>query len=76
MNDNPSKDGVHCDNCHTELTTRKDDDPEVVLARLKVYHETTEVLKEYYARKGVLRIVIGSESVDETSLRTLEAIGD
>ena len=76
VNDNPSKDGVHCDNCGTELTTRKDDDPEVVLARLKVYHETTEVLKDYYEKKGVLRIVVGSESVDETSLRTLEAIGE
>ena len=76
VNENPSKDGVHCDNCGTELTTRKDDDPEVVLARLKVYHETTEVLKDYYEKKGVLRIVVGSESVDETSLRTLEAIGE
>ena len=76
VNDNPSKDGVHCDNCGTELTTRKDDDPEVVLSRLKVYHETTEVLKDFYKKKGVLRIVIGSGSVEETSKRTLEAIGE
>ena len=76
VNDNPSKDGVTCDNCKTELTTRADDAPEVVLARLKVYHETTELLKGFYEKKGVLRIVHGSENLEETSARTLEAIGE
>ena len=76
VNDNPSKDGVHCDNCKTELTTRADDAPEVVLARLEVYHQTTELLKSLYEKKGILKIVHGSDSVEETSARTLEAIGE
>ena len=76
VNDNPSKDGVHCDNCKTELTTRADDAPEVVLARLEVYHQTTELLKSFYEKKGILKIVHGSDSVEETSARTLEAIGE
>ena len=33
-------------------------------------------LKDFYKKKGVLRIVIGSGSVEETSKRTLEAIGE
>ena len=72
---NPSLDGVHCDKCKTELTTRADDAPEVVISRLSVYHETTEPLKDYYARKGILKTVIGADSVEETSKRTMEAIG-
>ena len=76
VTDKPSRDGVTCGNCKTELTTRADDAPEVVLSRLKVYHETTEVLKDFYEKKGVLRIVHGSESLEETTKRTLEAIGE
>ena len=73
--DNPSRDGKSCDNCGTELTTRADDAPEVVSSRLAVYHELTEPLKEYYLKKGILRTVDGNGSVEQTSLRTVEAIG-
>lgn len=72
---NPSKDGVHCDKCKIPLTTRKDDVPEIVLSRLAVYHETTEPLKEYYTKKGVLKLVDGTGDVEETSRCTMEAIG-
>ncbi len=75
ITDKPSRDGVHCDNCNTELTVRKDDAPDVVISRLAVYHETTEPLKEYYSKKGILRIVYGNGSVEQTSARTVEAIG-
>ena len=76
VTDNPSRDGVHCDNCGTELTVRRDDDPAVVLSRLAVYHETTEPLKEYYAKRGILKTVDGNGPVEQTSARTLEAIGE
>ena len=76
VTDNPSRDGVHCDNCNTELTTRRDDAPEVVLSRLAIYHETTEPLKEYYAKRGILKTVDGNGPVEQTSARTLEAIGE
>lgn len=72
---NPSKDGVSCDKCHTELTVRRDDDPKVVLSRLEVYHSTTEPLKDYYAAKGSLRLVDGVGSVSEISKRTMQALG-
>ena len=74
VSDNPSRDGKSCDKCGTELTTRADDAPEVVLNRLVTYHEKTEPLKEYYLKKGLLREVDGNGSVEQTSLRTVEAI--
>ena len=70
----PSADGKTCDNCKTELTLRKDDSPEVVINRLKTYHELTEPLKDYYAGKGKLKIVIGQEEVSDTTKLTLAAI--
>ncbi len=72
---NPSNDGVNCDKCGKKLIMRSDDAPEVVLSRLEVYHSTTEPLKDYYGKKGNLTIVIGAEALEETSKRTLEALG-
>lgn len=70
----PAADGVHCDTCGTALVVRKDDNPEVVRDRLKVYHEQTEPLKDFYEKKGKLRIVIGQIQVADTTRLTFEAI--
>ena len=75
VNENPSKDGKTCDRCHTELTQRADDAPEVVLNRLETYHKKTEPLKEFYSSRGILKLVDGNGSVEQTSLRTNEALG-
>ena len=72
---NPSIDGENCDKCKTKLTTRADDAPEVVLSRLEVYHTTTEPLKDYYAKAGNLKLVEGADEIEETSRRTLHALG-
>ncbi len=72
---NPSKDGVNCDKCGIALTTRKDDDPEVVKSRLEVYHSTTEPLKDYYAGSGKLVTVDGVGTVEEITVRTFKALG-
>ncbi len=71
----PAKDGETCDKCGATLTIRKDDAPEVVLERLKVYHDVTEPLKDYYAKKGILKVIIGAEQLEETTARTLKALG-
>ncbi|MBQ3015697.1 MAG: adenylate kinase [Clostridia bacterium] len=71
---NPSSDGVNCDKCKVELTIRKDDAPEVVKSRLEVYHSTTEPLKEFYSKKGSLKLVDGVGSVDEISYRTIKVL--
>ncbi len=65
-----------CDACGGELVQRKDDEPATVLDRLKVYHEQTEPLKDYYEKKGILRIVEGQEEVADTSALTLKALED
>lgn len=70
----PSKDGENCDLCGAGLVIRKDDDPEIIKDRLKVYHEQTEPLKEYYGNKGILREVIGQEEVADTTRLVLEAV--
>lgn len=71
----PEKDGV-CNLCSAELVQRKDDAPETVLERLKVYHEETEPLKDYYAKTGKLRIVEGQEDVADTTKLTFKALED
>lgn len=70
----PRTDGV-CDLCGGELSRRKDDDPEVVLDRLRVYHEQTEPLKGYYEKTGKLRTVEGQEEVADTTKLTFAALG-
>ncbi len=71
----PAVDGV-CNACGGELVQRKDDHPDTVLDRLHVYHEQTEPLKEYYEKKGILRIVEGQEEVADTTALTLKALED
>lgn len=71
----PAKDGV-CNACGGELVQRKDDHPDTVLDRLHVYHEQTEPLKDYYEKKGILRIVVGQEEVADTTALTLKALED
>ena len=63
-----------CDKCNGELITRADDKPEVIKSRLDVYHEQTEPLKDFYAAKGVLKIVVGQEKIEDTTALTIAAI--
>ncbi|MBR5452461.1 MAG: adenylate kinase [Clostridia bacterium] len=69
-----SADGETCDKCGTTLSIRRDDMPEVVLSRLETYHETTEPLKDYYSGRGILKLVVGQEKLDDTTRLTAEAI--
>ena len=71
----PKTAGV-CDACGGELVQRKDDAPETVLERLKVYHAETEPLKAFYEKKGKLFIVEGQEDVADTTALTLKAMED
>ena len=70
----PSADGVHCDKCGETLSIRRDDAPEVVVSRLFVYHEQTEPLKDFYGKKGILKLVMGQEEVTDTTALTIQAI--
>jgi len=55
---NPPPEGV-------EVITRKDDTPEVIKDRLKVYHAQTQPLIAYYKEKGILKTVDGAPPPDE-----------
>lgn len=72
---NPPKESGRCDLCGTELIIRKDDAPETVRHRLEVYHASTEVLKDFYAKLGRLRTVNGSQSIEGANEDILKAIG-
>ncbi|MCR5783623.1 MAG: adenylate kinase [Clostridia bacterium] len=73
VNKIPAKEGI-CDVCGGELIMRSDDNPETVLERLRVYHEQTEPLKEFYAGRGIVRAVDGEQSIEQTSALVLQAL--
>ena len=69
----PETDGA-CDTCGGALVQRRDDHPDTVRERLRVYHEQTEPLKTYYQQQGKLRIVQGQEEVADTTRLTLAEV--
>lgn len=69
----PRQEGI-CDKCGEKLGIRHDDDPQVVLQRLEVYHRQTEPVKHYYAGLGKLRSVEGLGSVEEIRRRVFETL--
>ena len=71
----PEKDGV-CNLCGAQLVQRTDDREETVLERLKIYHEQTEPLVDYYTKKNKLVAVEGQEEVADTTALTLKALED
>jgi len=71
----PSKEEGICDECGGELYVREDDAPETVRARLSVYHEQTEPLKNYYAQIGKLHEVPGNIPVAEVRNAIFEILG-
>lgn len=62
----PPKVANICDSCGAELTIRKDDEPETVKARLKVYHDETEPLIGFYKSRGKLFVVDGTGTPEKT----------
>lgn len=69
----PQQDGV-CDRCGTTLVQRKDDEPKTVEERLRVYHEQTEPLRDYYAAAGKLLVMDGQQGIQEIAEQTLAAL--
>lgn len=70
----PKKEGV-CDDCGGELYQRDDDKEETIAKRLKVYHEQTSALKDYYKNSGKLYIVNGVGEVEEIYKQIKEILG-
>lgn len=70
----PKVEGV-CDHCGKELSIRKDDAPETVRNRLKVFHQETEPLKGFYEKLGKLKLVEGNQPIADITNAILKAIG-
>ena len=69
----PKVEGV-CDKCNGKLIHRKDDTEEVVIDRLKTYHELTQPLIDYYREKKVLKRVPGFIDSQEERLNMIDAM--
>lgn len=64
---NSPKEEGRCDMCGSRLIQRKDDNPEVIKERLKIYREQTEPLIDYYKKKSVYFRVNGEGEVETVS---------
>ena len=62
---NPPKTEGVCDDCGETLIQRKDDNEETVLNRLKVYHETTAPVIDFYDNKGILLRTSGVGDIND-----------
>ncbi|MCX8084354.1 MAG: adenylate kinase [Calditerrivibrio sp.] len=71
---NPPKVDNVCDDCGGALYQRDDDKEETISKRLKVYHEQTSALKDYYKNSGKLHVVNGEGDVDEIYARIKEIL--
>lgn len=65
----------HCDRCGGKLIRRKDDEPETIAERFRVYHEETEPLKGYYASKGKLVTIDARIGAAEITAEVLKILG-
>jgi adenylate kinase len=70
----PPKSEGKCDKCDGELYQRDDDKKETITARLRVYNEKTELLIEYFSKKGLKRSVHGSGGIDEIFSKVTEVL--
>lgn len=68
-----SKDGI-CDKCGGKLYQRADDKLETVSERLRVYHDQTEDLVEYYKKNGILKEIIADANIKVITKNIFDAI--
>lgn len=62
----PSKDGRHCDDHpETQLHQRDDDTVQTVKRRLEVYQKQTSPLVDHYRKRGLLKEVNGTGTLDD-----------
>ena len=56
---NPPRREGFCDLCGASLVQREDDKPEAVRTRMEAYAADTAPLRDFYARRGLLKVVDG-----------------
>ncbi len=63
-----------CPRCGGELYQRSDDNPDVIKNRLKVYRESTQIILDYYAKKGILKKISGLGEINRVTKKILKSI--
>ena len=77
---NPPKEEGKDDETGEPLIQREDDQPEVVLDRLKVYHDQTQPLIDYYGKAAAANPALkyikvnGTQSIDQVQKEILEQL--
>ncbi|MBX7131606.1 MAG: adenylate kinase [Fimbriimonadaceae bacterium] len=69
----PKREGL-CDKCNGPLFVRTDDQPETIRERLKIFHENTRPVIEYYAAKGKLLRIDGSNEPEQVYSAIVEGL--
>lgn len=72
--DPPKTEGV-CDKCSGELYQRDDDQEATIRERLATYHAQTSPLIDYYSKKGIVRKIVGTGSMEDVQDAVKDAIG-
>ena len=68
--------GEACDKCGGTLVRRKDDEPDAIRNRLKVYEAQTAPLFDWYKRNGTKVVTVNAVgTVAEVSQRALQSLG-
>lgn len=65
LNSNPPQKEGLCDDDAATLEIRSDDTPEGIHQRLKIYHEETEEVIEYYEKQGLVIHINGKQSIED-----------
>ncbi len=66
---NPPPKNNRCEKCGGEIIQRSDDTEDTVKNRLEVYEEKTKPVKDYYQKKGKLKVFNAAGSVDDIQLQ-------
>jgi len=67
-------DPLRCRICGGQLKQRADDNVDVVVERLRVYHQNTGPLVDYYRKRPTFRAVNGAQSADEVAASLVAAV--
>lgn len=67
----PQKEGV-CDKCGGELYQRPDEKEEIFKERLRVYHEQTAPVLDFYKEKGILESIDGTIDISDPRCNIIE----
>lgn len=70
----PKREGF-CDKCDSPLIVRSDDKPETIRERLRVFHENTKPVADYYESRGQLKKIDGVQEPEAVYAAILAALG-